>query len=87
MKMPTKPREGSRELTAEEVTELRSLHRAVARLRYKPGARRDELRRDLLVALVRLYDDGVPVTHLGAAMSVSGQRAQQLVAEGREVVA
>jgi hypothetical protein len=83
VKMPTKPREGSRELAAEEVSEVRRLHRAVTRLRYRPGARRDEARAALLGALVDLYDDGVPVTHLGAAMSVSGQRAQQLVAEGR----
>jgi hypothetical protein len=84
VKMPTKPREGSRELDAEEVAELRKMHRAVARLRYKAGERRDEARAALLAALVVLYDDGVPVTHLGAAMGVSGQRAQQLVAEGRE---
>lgn len=83
MKMPTKPRAGSRELTAEERTELRKRHRKVQRLRYKPGTERDTARWQLLQLLVKLYDDGVPVTHLGAAMTVSGQRAQQLVAEGR----
>lgn len=83
MKMPTKPRTGSRELTTEERTDLRKRHRKVQRLRYKPGPDRDLARARLLMLLVRLYDDGVPVTHLGAAMDVSGQRAQQLVSEGR----
>lgn len=83
MKMPTKPREGSRELDAEEVTDLRRLHKQLTRLRYKPGQQRNAARQYLLDALLRLYDDGVPVTHLGAAMNVSGQRAQQLVAEAR----
>lgn len=80
--MPTRPREGSRELTEPEVTDLRRLHRNVKRLRYRPGPARDQARLALLGALVKLYRDGVPVTHLGAAMGVSGQRAQQLTAEG-----
>lgn len=84
MKMPTKPRTGSRELDPRERTTLRGLHRKVQRLRYKPGRDRSTARGNLLAYLVKLYDDGVPVTHLGAAMDVSGQRAQQLVAEGRE---
>lgn len=87
MKMPTKPRAGSRALEARERTTLRTLHRKVQRLRYKPGRARDEARQALLAELLRLYDDGVPVTHLGAAMDVSGQRAQQLVAEGQETAA
>lgn len=83
MKLPTKPRAGSRELTSTERTELRKRHRKVQRLRYRPGTERDNARWALLRLLVTLYDDGVPVTHLGAAMDVSGQRAQQLVSEGR----
>lgn len=86
MKMPTKPREGSRAMERAEVTELRKLHRRVQRLRYKPGHDRNMARAELLAKLVELYDDGVPVTHLGSAMEVSGQRAQQLVAEGQELV-
>lgn len=83
MKMPTKPREGSRALATVERAELRKLHRRVQRLRYRPGRERNEARLALLRELVGLYEDGVPVTHLGAAMEVSGQRAQQLVAEGQ----
>lgn len=82
--MPTRPREGSRELTELEVAEVRRLHKAVKRLRYRPGPARDRARQVLLGTLVRLYREGVPVTHLGAAMGVSGQRAQQLTAEGHQ---
>lgn len=83
MRLPTKPRQGSRELTRAEVTEVRRLHRKVQTLRYRPGPSRDKARQALLAELARLYDDGVPVTHLGASMDVSGQRAQQLVSEAR----
>lgn len=86
MRLPTKPRAGSRALEARERTNLRRLHGRVQRLRYRPGRERDRARQALLRELVKLYDDGVPVTHLGATMAVSGQRAQQLVAEGREEV-
>lgn len=85
MKMPTKPRTGSRELTGAERSTLRKAHRKVQRLRYKPGQARTEARLDLLRLLLDLYQGGVPVTHLGAAMEVSGQRAQQLVSEARDL--